>query len=243
MSKKSTYLNLVNKEYRKDWQFAMDVMKNPIVKPATSVIFIVPILLSILNMEILGDLQLPFQLPFTLWLSWISAILYLIALTIYRIYCPKFIQEYRDFGQFFKRVHSHRWIVWEFYYNILKYETWELLRESYDKNISTVTKDEVLDNYFNSNNLIENKVEMQKPKVEGRDIVLPFRLENNKNYLLKISEDDNKLDEKEKELFWMLYTSLTKQNEKARTCFWNVIFLMIFSVSSIVICNIIKVFV
>ena len=243
MSKKSTYLNLVNTEYRKDWQFAMDVMIKPIVKPATSVIFIVPILLGILNIEIFNGVEFPFQLPLTLWLSWASAILYLIALTIYRVYCPKFIQEYRDFGQFSKREHSHRWIVWEFYYNIIKYETWELLRESYDKNISLEADINEINEYFNSKIDEKAKIDMLKPKVEERNIILPFKLENNKKYLLKISEEDNELNEKEKELFWILYTSLTKQNETARTWFWRVIFLMISSVSLIVIFNIFKVFV
>ncbi|SIO07309.1 hypothetical protein [Algoriphagus halophilus] len=243
MSKKSTYLNLVNKDYRKDWQFAMDVMKNPIVKPATSVIFIVPILLSILNKEILDGIQLPFQLPLTLWLSWISAILYLIALIIYRVYCPKFVQEYRDFGQFSKRKHSHRWIVWEFYYNIIKYETWELLRESFDKNISIEAEGEEGKEYFTSKAKNNETIDIGIPKVKGRNVLLPFKLEDNKIYLLKISEDDIKLNEKEKELFWILYTSLTKQNNTARNWFWIVIFFMIFSVSLIVICNIAKVFI
>jgi hypothetical protein len=52
---------------------------------------------------------------------------------------------------------------------------------------------------------------------------LPIYLDNQKIVLL-LEEDDKKLFEKEKELFWILYTQAVKEKFFARIIFWVLIY-------------------
>ena len=209
----------VGKNYRFDWQFAIDRSKLPLLRPASLIIGLMPLLKEGLE-TLLGQ-----GIPVSFWVYWIMAVSFLISWSILSIYCPKFVQEYRDFGTYRKRHHSHRWIVWEFYNNIKKLSSWKfIIGETLFKEIAFKCNTV---NDMNAcrlcpttfENLDEDSIDVFKPVNEGRDIFLPINLYGER-VVLALQERDPELKEKEKELFWILYTQAAKEGNIARFFFW-----------------------
>lgn len=57
--------------------------------------------------------EVSISLPFSWWVLWISAILYILALLIYVFGCPQFIKKYGSYHDFKIEEHSPRWIPWQ----------------------------------------------------------------------------------------------------------------------------------
>src|SRR5258706_252517 len=111
----------VSRRYRNDWQFAVDISRMPLLRVASLVIALMPIILSAHKLiDLLGG-----KIPLSLWLLWPASVCFVLAWALVIIACPKFIREYRDFGQYKARQHSHRWIVWEFFINLESLSGWE----------------------------------------------------------------------------------------------------------------------
>lgn len=75
-----------------------------------------------------------------------------------------------------------------------------------------------------------------------RDIYLPMHRDGSK-LVLAMREDDEKLNEKEKELFWILYTQATKERPVSRGIYWVLVSVSVVLVVFNVIKNIYLVFV
>lgn len=210
----------VSRLYRKDWQFALDIARLPVLPQAALIISVMPILVQYVPSVIL---------PKSIWLTWTAAFLFVIAYGLLRVRCPKFILEYRDFGQYAERQHSHRWIVWEFYNNIKSLENWEItIQELIFKKLTIEDSTGVNFKPFSfcgnlplpSNN---DEIQIFRPVNHGRDIFLPFYC-SGKRVLLPMQESDPERHEKEKELFWILYTQATKERKYSRSTFWILIY-------------------
>ncbi|MFC4259074.1 hypothetical protein ACFOZ5_08545 [Marinobacter lacisalsi] len=52
-------------------------------------------------------------MPFNWQLMWLSSLFFVFALAIYKIFCPKFIQEYNNFTDYNSFGHHPRWLVWQ----------------------------------------------------------------------------------------------------------------------------------
>jgi len=100
----------VSKWYPYDWQFAKDIGQIPLIKEATLIIAIAPFLAFLL-----GSTQIPHLGDFPTRLFWLASVVFISARVIFYCGCPRFIRDYRDFGDYASRQNSHRWIVWEFY--------------------------------------------------------------------------------------------------------------------------------
>lgn len=234
----------VSRWYRRDWQYAVDVSRWPMLRSAALVISLMPLILSIS-----GTLFGPIAgtIPLSLWLLWGASTCFVVAWGLLYVACPKFIHEYRDFGQFKIRQHSHRWIVWEFHNNLKSLSGWEsIVRETSFKRLTTRIEDLSVD-------LVKRLgadfaapaaagLKVFKPVNVDRDIYLPMHRDGSK-LVLAMREDDEKLNEKEKELFWILYTQAAKERPVSRGIYWVLVSVSVVLVVFNVIKNIYLVFV
>lgn len=211
----------VSRLYRNHWQYALDIARLPFLRPAALVISVMPILVETDLIDI--------DIPTGLWLIWGSAISFVLAWALLYFSCPKFIFEYRDYGQYLKRHHSHRWIVWEFYNNIDSLEGWKkIVKEVVFKELAEEDEGDVDQEPFSlcpdfpkPTNI--DKIEVFRPVNHKRDIYLPFHCDG-KRVVLPLREDDPKRPEKEKELFWILYSQAAKERPIRKGFYWLLIY-------------------
>ena len=209
----------VSRWYRFDWQYAFDVSKLTSLSTVSAVFLIMP-LIKQANVDI----------PINLWFLWYSGLSYIISLGIITIWGPSFIKEYRDFGQYIARNHSHRWIVWEFYNNVKKLEAWETIVEETEKkglskDISEFSDPDLIAKFKCFQQEItptDTKVEIGEPVNDNRDIYMPIVLKGRK-VILSMEEGDKQLAAKEKELFWILYSQSAKEKSGLRYTYWGFI--------------------
>jgi hypothetical protein len=219
---------IVSRWYRFDWQYAVDVSRIPVLQMASLIIAAMPLLLSAKAfLAAIGG-----SIPLALWLLWPASIAFVLAWTLVNTACPKFIREYRDYGQFKERQHSHRWIVWEFYNNLESLAGWKsIVRETISKGI-TCNIEDLLDEDARKafahfpDQTEDDSVQVFTPINVRRDIYLPIHCDG-KQSVLSLQEDDPKLEAKEKELFWILYSQAAKERPHRRKLFWALIFIAI----------------
>lgn len=165
------------------------------------------------------------KIPISFWILWLASVSFIVAWTILNTSCPKFVREYRDYGRYLNRNHSHRWIVWEFYRNIMSLSIWEnIVQETLAKGISIkcdkiLTKEEYRLCPIFPKVSDDTTIKIFEPVNANRDIYLPIHCFGTRIVLL-LQEDDLKLKEKEKELFYILYTQAAKEKPKLRIAFW-----------------------
>lgn len=218
----------VSKYFFFDWQYAMDKSSVQFLRPASLIIGLMPLIGVIFKIVFEKDLSL----PTSFWSYWLAALFFLTSWGILNIYCPRFIREYRDYGSYSKRKHSHRWVVWEFYNNIKKMPGWEqVIMETYHKNLLKTYTSEYRTICTKHNpklfeNMIPTTVDVFEPINDSRDIFLPININENM-YVLTLEEDDLKLESKEKELFWILFTKSAKINPIARVFYWIFFYLFL----------------
>lgn len=262
----------VSERFRYDWQFAVDMSKLPLLRPASIVIGFMP-LITRASQPIFGVHVA--HIPQSAWVMWWSSVFFIGSWLIIRIRCPHLIQQYRHYGEYSKENHSHRWIVWLFYNSTKSLRSWtilpevkllaasrwlknkfksifgivstncnetspdlfsRILEETYAKGISVRVND------FGPQDVMRICPYMVKKEASGqsmpfdsptnkteslayypinhqRDIYVPIHC-NGERRVLMMLEDDPELAAKEKELFWILYTELTKQSPISRFFFW-----------------------
>ena len=217
---------VVSRWYRYDWQYAVDICSFSLLKEAALLISLTPVIISI-SASIFPSLRAVDTIPIPLWLFWGASVAFVLAWAVVYFRCPKFIREYRDFGQYSLRKHSHRWIVWEFYNNLESLSGWQnIVRETGSKGLSTDLKQlspsivKQLGSEFAALPTMELKV--FKPININRDIFLPIHVDGQK-LVLPMEESDPLLEQKEKELFWILYTQAAKERQFSRIVFWILI--------------------
>lgn len=82
---------------------------------------IVPIIASLISqlpnplpINIMGvPHEIDLTLPFYWQLLWLSSLFFVIALGLYKFYCPKFIHKYNNFSDYCAYKHHPRWLTWE----------------------------------------------------------------------------------------------------------------------------------
>lgn len=156
---------------------------------------------------------------------------------LYYFACPQFIREYRDFGQYAARQHSHRWIVWEFYHNLKRLSGWRsIVLEASPKGLTVEIR--ALDTEIGKRlmqefgNVAEEEPQVFAPVNIKRDIYLPIYV-NGRKLALPMREDDPGLSKKEKELFWILYSQAAKERPMLRITYWLLIGLALLLVTAV----------
>jgi hypothetical protein len=213
----------VSRWYRFDWQYAVDVASVSLFQQAASLIAVI---LTILSSSSGIFLSLPSakSTAAPLWFLWGASVAFLLASVLLYLRCPKFVREYRDFGQYATRQHSHRWILWEFYNNLESLAGWEgVVRETSSKGLTTDAEhlpQEVL-KQLDKDFLAPptGKVRVFKPANIDRDLYLPIHIDGRK-LVISMMETDTDLQKREKELFWILYSQAAHERPVWRTVFW-----------------------
>lgn len=213
----------VSRWYRYDWQYAADLNKVPLVQEAALLISLTPILVF-LSSATFPKVDAPGNSSLPLWMLWAAATAFVFARLLYYFACPKFIWEYRDFGQYAARQHSHRWIVWEFYHSLKSLSGWQqIVKEISPKGLTADVAQlpaevgQRLGAAFGDTPTEELKV--LDPVNIDRDIYLPIIVDG-KRLALPMREADPDLSKKEKELFWILYSQAAKERPIFRGIYW-----------------------
>ncbi len=216
--------------FRSDWQYIIAASRVNSALSLATLFSVLAIVTKFADLQNLGTAAV-----YTLV---ISSVLYIVAIAIIKLRAPDFLQDFQDYKAFEDKKNSHRWILWEFYFNLakLKHGFW-LLKESIDKDLSFESRavkrkqSQVIPLYIGEH--VEGeltisprsglkstyKMTAYKPFNFGRDLIMSFTLEENKvmtRYILPLREDDPKCEQKCKELFWMIFTEAAKENKPSR---------------------------
>lgn len=244
----------VSKYFKYDWQFAVNRSHLPLLRPASIVIGFMPLITN--ASETLFGISFV-SIPWSLWIMWWASLCFIASWVILKFKCPDFIQRYQDYDQYKRKQHTHRWILWLFYRNITQLTSWEdIVQETLSKDISIIVdptnppeeyglaswmvRKKEGDDPITFNPTDENKVTVFCPENIKRDlyVLISFKAEGR---LLFLQEDDLKLSEKEKELFWILFTQAAKESPGSRALFWVFLYLSFFLIGLNVLKNILAV--
>jgi len=211
----------VSRYYTYDWQFAATVGHLTLLRSAALVIAIMPIILELSR----GAFGVSWPVPLSLWLTWLSSIFYLFCWLILYIRCPSFIKQYGNFGDYSKRQHSHRWILWELYNSRCVITALpDVISETIQKGIAKYAYEKDDDCIFAAcplfkQNSVAQNFAIFPPVNMNRDLYIPVVLDRQR-VVLSLQERDPELPNKEKELFWIILTRLTKERIRSRVAFW-----------------------
>jgi hypothetical protein len=228
----------VSRHFKYDWQFAVDMSKLPLLRPASLVIGFMPLIAQ--ASQPLFGIQIV-SIPLSVWLTWWSSLSFIGSWIILKFKCPSLIQAYRHYGEFKDHEHSHRWIVWLFYNTITQLSSWQsIVQETLAKGLTVrVTDRKTADEYCVCPYLVKKEgqsppkpfsvpidasvVHVFYPVNIDRDIFVPIYCYGER-LLLLLQENDPKLKEKEKELFWILYSQAAKETPFWRMAFWILLY-------------------
>lgn len=198
MGRETTFVPpVVSRWYRFDWQYAVKASRAPSLRRATTVISLMPLIISI-SRSLFPSLT--GEIPPSLWVVWAASVAYVLSLALVYLACPQFIREYLDFGQYAARRHSHRFIVWEFYNNLESPKGWETVaREVSSKGLTIVASRlprrlrEALAPRFEVQ--AGSALKVLQPVNVDRDIYLPI-CSDGRELVLAMEEDDPRLGQK-----------------------------------------------
>lgn len=243
----------VSRHFRYDWQYAVASSRLPLLRPASLVIALMPLLPSFSSIVFSKSAV---SVPTSFWVTWFASVAFLASWSIIQLRCPKLIREYRDFGEFASQQHSHRWIVWLFYDHLRTSASLEpLIREALLKGVALKTTAFTTPEEFRvCPYLVRSKSGAQRlpfgepmnpvgcevlhPLNIGRDLYLPAHCDGQR-VLIFLQEDDPKLSQKEKELFWILFTKTTKERPSSRLAFWLLFFASVLLLTFNVLSNVV----
>jgi hypothetical protein len=207
-------LRPVSRYFRRDWHFAIRVAYAPLLRQAALVIALMPILEKILPMQHFAYL----------WILWSASVAFIFGFAVLQMRAPAFVQEYQNYAQFEARKHSHRWIVWEFWRARTVLPEWAgLLRELCYKQLAyPVAMQLDCDAYRvcpTFTPTTNHQTDALEPVNANRDIYLPIVIDGDR-FVLPMQESDPDLGNKQKELFWILFTEGAKATPISRGIVW-----------------------
>lgn len=215
----------VSKYYTYDWQFAAKVIEVSIIIRSSTVIVAMPIILQFYT-AITGSLL---DVPLSLWATWLASLFYVVAWVIFKLRCPTFVAQYHDYGQYKKKEHSHRWIIWEIFNNIdMLQDKDSIIRElidkglAYDSGMQTSSLCCRAAPLFSTSQSHGNEIALHNPVNLNRDLYIPIECDG-RRFTITLQETDPSRSEKEKEFFWVLLTPTARSRPTARVFFWGLI--------------------
>jgi hypothetical protein len=217
-SHRTFVLRPVGNYFRLDWNYALRVVSVPSLRPASTIIAVMPIV-----EQIFPRLGIHYG---NLWVLWTASVFFLAGYAILKLRAPAFIKEYQHYSQFKERGHSHRWILWQFV-NARKYlSNWnDLLEESILKLLTYPTDQQnppsvcCLSPIFPNSKQSTNRIDVFPLVNANRDIYLPMIIDGRK-FVLPMQETDPCLENKQKELFWILLSGCAGARPISRAIVW-----------------------
>ena len=225
----------VGRLYSLDWQHLLDTWRRPFLRPATIVISVAPMLA---NTPLVRGV-----LPPTFILTWLASLLVVAMWVTVLVACPRFLREYRDFGVYRSRQHSHRWILWEFYYTAPTLPKWsELLTEVRSKRLTQPIEGlpqlgEAAGKATDSSE--SGGMTIHRPVNVDRDLVCLLDF-GDASEILVMAEGERLAVEKERELFWIIYSRAASARPRVRFVCWLLLVLAGLLFLSNVIVNVVR---
>jgi hypothetical protein len=207
----------VSKYFRFDWNFAFQIARAPYIKWVSRIVFSTPFIAPFLPVLQLDRPQVR--------LLWLASTLYLLGLLILWFGAPPIIREYRHYKAYKAFGHSHRWIVWYLNNHLRVFQDpCQVMAETVDKGLSMPVQTADIGRRTYGVTPItappSNTAFQTFPPINlNNDIYLVFYL-NNRRLVLPMQESDPALDNREKELFWIIFTDCASARRKARIAFW-----------------------
>ena len=216
----------VSKYFRRDWQFIVDYVRMPIAKEAATILVATP---AVLELDVIKTI-LGGSVSKTIGLTWLAAFTYVIFVLVGYFVCPKFVREYRDFGEYSKREHSNRFIGWELQNALRLTKDDKLIDELIEKGLVKKVAEEdvkrIVATGLSSEDIGRYKV--YGPNNVGVNLHTYFRTGYD---MYSLTIDDTCVDEHstfQRNLFWVIYTKLAKLWPKRRYLVWSLFNLSIF---------------
>lgn len=229
----------VSRWFRFDWNFAISVSR---LTSFASIATILSISAFVLNEDNLSSFGPRGQIAL------LTAIgFYLVAFFLIKTFAPRFLQEYQVYKTYEDQKHSHRWIVWSFLNN---FETLKggarIAEETITKGLSRKPEELFVEGFANlpdaatREKFFAKKGRQKTTRVEGvgdivatlyppeiykRDIYLGIEIHRGAReapgkYILSAREADDELDQKVKELFWVIISEAAKHQRAPRIMAW-----------------------
>lgn len=207
-----------------DWQYIVDLLRIPFVKEASAVIVAMPTLVNVGLLErLVGS-----EVPRSVWATWIAALLYIAFFLAGYLSCPRFIREYRDFGEYQKRSHSNRFIGWELSKVFSKHQAEGLVEELEEKGLvkpAGITRDQLIRSNLPRKEF--NGLAMFGPNNVGLSLHTYYII-GDKVVELELGDGTvASCDEVQRNLFWIVYANLAKSRPFWRLFTWLLFWLAV----------------
>jgi hypothetical protein len=208
----------VSKYFRRDWQFIVDYLRTPVLKEASTAIAAAPALLdfNFLNQHVGAGVSKAISFTYT------AAVIYILFYLCGYFSCPKFIREYRDFGEYDKRKHSKRFIGWELMNALRVTRDEKLIDELIEKGLLTRVAasdtSKILATALPRETV--GKYTVLGPNNVGIDLYIYFRTGSAMYKLFLKEHEPDPDDTTQRVLFWVMYTTLTKSKPIWRYATW-----------------------
>ena len=209
----------VSRFYTLDWQYALAISRLPVLRSAAVLVSVAPILTNVLSA----------WLPTGFWLTWVAAVLFLAAVVVLQVYCPRIIRDYRDYGAYESCGHSHRWVLWTLYYSLPSLpDSPAVISELESKGLTIPLS--------NTSPSVQSALNAQaavaRTTLATNRALTPANLDRDLHMLVvvhgqlsvvSVRENDPLLRQKERELFWIPFSHAAKSRPRARASFWILI--------------------
>ena len=229
----------VAKSFRSDWQFLIEASRMSSALSLATLFSVIAIVTKFADLVNLGTYALSFFIA--------AVACYAVAIGIIKFRAPQILQEYPDFKSYDDKKHSHRWALWQFYHEIQTLEHgFKLLQETVAKKLSkdvvAMSRSRLPLTASFKGNCLAKSVEITQPDGStptydfcvhepinfDRDLIMGFTMKSSadgiqRKYVLPIRENDEKLDLKIKELFWIVLTEAAKENPVSRWIAWSLV--------------------
>ena len=151
--------------------------------------------------------EIELTLPFNWQVLWISSLFFVIALGIYKAFCPKFIHKYNNFSDYCSYKHHPRWLAWEAH---------SLLKIANNKQKQKL-RDRLLEKKYISklNENIDADL-CDKPSVKEFQTVISFKVDGTSYELGMPIIGNSASDESEKDVFYELFGRYSESRWFAR---------------------------
>ncbi len=220
--------NPASKWFTHDWNRVIAVSKLPMLRPATTIVALMPIL------QQLSD-RVPISVE-NAWLLWYSSLSFAVTFIIVRFQAPGFIQDFADYSAYKSQGHSHRWLLWRLKFALhTAHDRDDLLGELIRKDLGipyVSLTDAQKERFKNPPEWPENGKSVGEEKLgyidelfpAGRDMCLYF-WKGDVRHILPIEETGDPCGYRQKELFWIIYTDQAKARPRWRATAWVFIYL------------------
>lgn len=217
-----TYIpRVVSRNFRLDWNYAVQVVRIPTLTWAAQIIVSAPILTQFSSLLNFHHLQVI--------LIWAAAFSFLLGYVVLLIRMPLFLRENPSFKAYQDRGNAHRWVLWAFDHNFSAFlDRPHALLETIDKGLTFRAGDPtpgpdvfgVTPTTKDFPAPTDGNLRLLKPINFNNDLYLPIYLEGDR-YVLPIQQCDPNVEKREKELFWIIYTALASTRPKSRWLVWG----------------------